>query len=68
MKKQERQELPSNEFYISRDDLNLEVLVGEKSDVYVKITGFEDNEEAGDYADYLAETLPLLLFETTTIQ
>jgi len=68
MKKQERQELPSNEVYISRDDLNLEVLVGTDSDVYVKITGFEDNMEAEEYADYLAETLPLLLFETTTIQ
>jgi hypothetical protein len=37
-------------------------------DVYVKFSGFDDSEDAGEYAEFLAETLPLLLFETTRMQ
>jgi hypothetical protein len=33
--------------------------------VYVKFSGFDDDEDAAEYADFLANTLPLLLFETT---
>lgn len=45
--------------------LGLEVIVSEEDvAVYVKITGFEDIKEADGYADYLAETLPLMLFES----
>jgi hypothetical protein len=36
--------------------------------VYVKFTGFDSIEDAEEYAEFLAETLPLLLFETTKIQ
>lgn len=45
--------------------LDLQVIVTEEEKaVYVKITGFETLEEADDYADYLTETLPLMLFES----
>lgn len=63
------EELQENEEYISRDDLDLEVVVDEENThIYVKFSGFEDLEEAEEYAEFLATTLPLLLFETTRVQ
>jgi hypothetical protein len=63
------EELAENEEHISRDDVDIEVVVAEDSpDVYVKFSGFEDQEDAEDYAQFLAETLPLLLFESTRMQ
>jgi hypothetical protein len=63
------EELAENEEHISRDDVDIEVVVAEDSpDVYVKFSGFEDQEDAEDYAQFLAETLPLLLFESTRLQ
>jgi hypothetical protein len=62
----EEEELKDNEEFISRDDIDIEVVVANDSpDVYVKFSGFEDEEDAEEYAQFLAETLPLLLFETT---
>ena len=63
------EELAYNEEHISRDDIDIEVVIGEDTpDVYVKFSGFEDSEDAEEYAQFLAETLPLLLFESTRIQ
>lgn len=63
-----REQLETNEEYISRDDLEIEVLTGvDDKAVYVKFTGFDDAEEVEDYAQQLAQTLPLLLFESTEI-
>ena len=62
-----REPLPENETYISREDLDLSVMYAEDK-VYVEIVGFEDSEEAEDYANHLAEVLPLLLFESTQVQ
>jgi hypothetical protein len=63
------EELKDNEEHISRDDIDIEVVVAEdSSDVYVKFSGFEDSEDAEEYAQFLAETLPLLLFESTRLQ
>jgi hypothetical protein len=65
----EFEELKDNEEFISRDDLDIEVAVSnDEPVVYVKFTGFEEMEDAEEYAEFLAETLPLLLFETTRIQ
>lgn len=67
----EEETLAENEEFISRDDINIEVFSTtdeETSAVYVKFTGFEDEEDADEYAEFLAETLPLLLFETTKLQ
>jgi hypothetical protein len=61
------EDLPENENYISRDDLDLEVLTGPDNTVFVKFSGFEDEDEANEYADSLAEILPLLLFESTQV-
>ena len=62
------EELKDNEEHISRDDIDIEVVVAEDScDVYVKFSGFEGNEDAEEYAQFLAETLPLLLFESTRL-
>lgn len=64
-----RKKLEENEEFISRDDLEIEVVIDEENnDVYVKFTGLEDRESANEYAEFLATTLPLLLFETTTLQ
>jgi hypothetical protein len=63
------EELAYNEDHISRDDIDIEVVVAEDStDVYVKFSGFADSEDAEEYAQFLAETLPLLLFESTRLQ
>lgn len=62
------EELKENEDFISRDDIDIEVFsANDEATVYVKFTGFEDDEEAEDYAQFLAETLPLLLFESTRL-
>ena len=62
------EELKENEEFISRDDIDIEVVIGNDSpDVYVKFSGFEDEEDAEEYAQFLAETLHLLLFETTRL-
>lgn len=62
-------DLADNEEFISRDDLDVEVVVdSENPVVYVKFTGFEEMESAEEYAEFLANTLPLLLFETTRLQ
>lgn len=65
----EEVELADNEEYISRDDIDIEVVVAQDTpDVYVKFSGFEDEEDAQEYAEFLIDTLPLLLFETTRLQ
>ena len=56
---------------ISSDDIDIEVMSTEEDSehcVYVKFSNFADEESAEEYASFLAETLPLLLFETTRIQ
>lgn len=64
----QEEELKENEEFISRDDIDIEVVVAEESnDVFVKFSGFEDAEDAEEYAQFLAETLPLLLFESTRL-
>ena len=65
----EVQELAENEEYISRDDLDIEVRVmSDEPVIMVQFAGFEDHEDAEEYAQFLADNLPLLLFETTRIQ
>ena len=66
----EYEDLQDNEEFISRDDISIEVMTtnDEEPCVYVKFSNFADFEDAEDYADFLAETLPLLLFETTKLQ
>ena len=62
-----KQELES----ISSDDIDIEVMSTEEDNehcVYVKFSNFADEESAEEYAEFLAETLPLLLFETTRMQ
>ena len=57
--------------FISTDDIDIEVMSTEEDNehcVYVKFSNFADEESAEEYAQFLAETLPLLLFETTRMQ
>jgi hypothetical protein len=45
--------------------LRVEVIVSEDDNaVYVKLTGFDTLQEADQYADFLTESLPLMLFES----
>lgn len=62
------EELAENEEFISRDDIDIEVRLTEDAKVMVEFSGFDDLEDAEEYAEFLAETLPLLLFETTRVQ
>lgn len=66
----EEKKLQDNEEPLSRDDIDIEVFStsDEEPTVYVKFTNFADAEDAEEYAEFLAETLPLLLFETTRLQ
>jgi hypothetical protein len=64
------EDLKDNEEFISTDDIEIEVMTTSDDEpaVYVKFTNFADAEDAEEYAEFLAETLPLLLFETTRVQ
>jgi hypothetical protein len=65
----EQEELAENEEPLSRDDLDIEVTLDESDNsVYVRFSNFEDIDDAEEYAEFLANTLPLLLFETTRLQ
>ena len=49
-------------------ELSMQVIVSEKdSSIYVKLEGFDDLDDAEQYAEYLNKNLPLLLFETQVI-
>ena len=61
----------NNDLPISRDDIEIEVMCLDEEDepcVYVKFSNFDSSEDAEEYAEFLANTLPLLLFETHRIQ
>ena len=65
------EENKQEEEFISTDDIDIEVMSTEEDSehcVYVKFSNFADEESAEEYAQFLAETLPLLLFETTRMQ
>lgn len=67
----QEKEINEDEEFISRDDIDIEVmsaLEGDTPTVWIKFTNFEDEDDAEEYAQFLAETLPLLLFETTRLQ
>lgn len=70
MTEQDKNDLNNNEEFISRDDIDIEVFSTSDDEpaVYVKFTNFDDAEDAEEYAEFLASTLPLLLFETTRLQ
>ena len=44
-------------------DINI-IVVEDDNSVYVQFTGFEDIDHADEYADFLKEHLPLMLFHT----
>lgn len=49
--------------------LDFEVILSEEDKtVYVKLTGFENLEDADSYAEFLTKNLPLMLFESKVIQ
>ena len=61
----------NKEEFISSDEIEIEVMSTEEDSehcVYVKFSNFAAAEDADEYAEFLAETLPLLLFETTRMQ
>ena len=61
----------NKEEFISSDKIEIEVMSTEEDlehCVYVKFSNFAAAEDADEYAEFLAETLPLLLFETTKMQ
>lgn len=64
----EIEELADNEEFISRDDIDIEVRMTQNNTVMVEFSGFDDLEDAEEYAHFLADTLPLLLFESTRLQ
>lgn len=51
------------------DGIPLDLQVGVDSDdnsIYIKISGFDDYDNANEYAEFLANSLPLILFESDT--
>jgi hypothetical protein len=68
MTTEKNENIESQDQPILSDDIDIEVVVAEEENaIYVKFTGFEDEEETEEYALTLAEVLPLLLFESTRI-
>jgi hypothetical protein len=66
--KKKEDEVEETGTYLSDDDIDIEVATSnDEAAVYVKFSGFEDHEDAEEYAEFLAETLPLLLFESKRI-
>ena len=56
-------QLPASD--LKRTELDMEIILSEEDKtVYVKLSGFETGEDADQYAAYLQENLPLLLFES----
>lgn len=52
----------------STAELSIQVIVSEKDkSIYVKLEGFDDIDDAEDYAEFLSKRLPLLLFESEVI-
>ena len=50
---------------IEKRILDMEVIVSENEQcIYIKLSGFDDVEDAGEYAEYLADALPLMLFQS----
>lgn len=48
--------------------IDMEIIISEDNNsVYVKFSGFESPEDTDDYAIFLAEYLPLMLFESDVI-
>ena len=46
-------------------ELGIEVILSEEDNaVFVKITGFDNLEDADAYGEYLIENLPLMLFNS----
>lgn len=45
--------------------LDMEVVVSEEDNsVYIKLSGFDTADDADEYAAYLVEALPLMLFQS----
>ena len=45
--------------------INLDIIVVEDDNsIFVQFTGFDDINEVEDYAEFLQEHLPLMLFQT----
>lgn len=50
---------------IHKTELDMEVILSEEDRIiYVKLSGFETNDDAEQYTLFLQENLPLLLFES----
>jgi len=49
-------------------NLNMEIILSETDkSVYVKLSGFDTIEDADDYASYLTDHLPLMLFHSEVV-
>jgi len=49
-------------------ELDMEVIVSEEDAVvYIKLSGFDTLQEADNYADYLTNNLPLILFHSEVV-
>jgi hypothetical protein len=49
-------------------NLNMEIILSETDkSVYVKLSGFDTVEDADDYAAYLTDHLPLMLFHSEVL-
>lgn len=47
------------------NNINIDIIVVEDDNtIFVHLTGFENIDEVEDYADFLQEHLPLMLFQS----
>jgi hypothetical protein len=58
-----------NDKPLTPDHVKLQVFINDQTNtVQVEFSGFEDHEDCEKYAEFLTNTLPLLLYETKQIQ
>jgi len=59
----------STEKPLVEDHVKMKVFIDDSSTtVQVEFSGFNDEEECENYAQFLSDTLPLLLYESKQIQ
>lgn len=46
-------------------EIDFEIKIDEdNADIYLRFSGFDNLEDSNEYADYLMQTIPLMLFES----
>lgn len=51
---------------VVNSNIDVDIFLGQDDAVYIKFSNFQDEVDAETYANYLAEILPLILYQSET--